>query len=529
MKNFTHQRPVHVVKSLALAIAVILVIVVNILRFYKTDQIPYGFHVDELSGAVTIQCLGTQGVDAHNRRYPVFGELNYGTPKPPTYLYPAMAWGKVFGYTVPSLRLLSAAVFIFSLIGLFFFARFFWGVEFALWTALAGSISPWMWMHSRVAIEPLLAPMFLVWGLYIFLRFRNVWAAMAAGVLFSGALYSYPPFRLYIPLMLGTLWFYTHKIKPVSRALWAIFLVAMILPAIPLAQKIINGEVQSRFNKISIASADYLQSIGKTNSPKDLFQIFTNNYFLHFSGEFLFFKGDPSLVHSTGHFGILSWLDMLGLVCLFILMTGVLLKKLKYCHDTLLSKLVSLRLPRLRQVAGRGALEGRSNPIVVRLLRSLRGTRNDDQWFLLFVLVNIALGIIPSAMTNTEMPNSLRIIASWPFVSLLTGYGIWRMSLRFPLVVPMACVLAAAIFASVFLKEYFYKYPNESAGMFSVWTKLEVERIKDDQGWLDFMYHYRNDDYHARYYLINYHGDTCRESKDLWDNLKKAWISLGVN
>ena len=81
-----------------------------LLSYWQLDRIPYGFHVDELAGSVTIGCLTTEGVDAHNVAYPVFSNVNYGTPKPPTYIYPGIVWGKAFGYSVASLRALSVTV-----------------------------------------------------------------------------------------------------------------------------------------------------------------------------------------------------------------------------------------------------------------------------------------------------------------------------------------------------------------------------------------------------------------------------------
>jgi len=64
------------------------------LHFYQINKIPYGYHVDEMSGSVALGCMATEGVDAHNVKYPLFADLNYGTPKPPTYLYPALLWAK---------------------------------------------------------------------------------------------------------------------------------------------------------------------------------------------------------------------------------------------------------------------------------------------------------------------------------------------------------------------------------------------------------------------------------------------------
>ena len=43
-----------------------------ILCYWRLDRVPYGFHVDEMSGSVDIGCMATEGVDAHNIPHPLF-------------------------------------------------------------------------------------------------------------------------------------------------------------------------------------------------------------------------------------------------------------------------------------------------------------------------------------------------------------------------------------------------------------------------------------------------------------------------
>ena len=97
----------------------LLILTVNIIRFVGLDFSPPGFHVDELSSAVTIQCLATEGVDALNHPYPLFGDVSYGSPKPPTYIYPAALWTKLFGFSIASFRAISAFVVVITFVGLF--------------------------------------------------------------------------------------------------------------------------------------------------------------------------------------------------------------------------------------------------------------------------------------------------------------------------------------------------------------------------------------------------------------------------
>ncbi len=463
---------------------VMIITVACVSRFYKIDQIPYGYHVDELCTAVTEQCLATEGVDAHNNRYPLFGQTNYGTPKPPTYMYPAIVWGKLFNFSVPSLRSFAVAGHFLGILGLFFLGRTLLGTVFGLWAAFAGAISPWTWCVSRVAFESLFAPTFFIWGLYFFFR-RQVYVYWAmAGLLFAASMYSYPPMRLQVPLMLITLWIYAFKRMKTPVSVSIVFLVCLALPLIPLAVKTLNGDLQQRFNYIAITAPGYLKCIGKTNSFKDLLGIFLSNYQLHLSPDFLFFKGDPSLVHSTGHFGILSWLDILALV------TGMFSA----------------------------------------LLFWVRPLRDHNPWqqqkgFLFFLLANIFLGIVPSALTNSEIPNSLRIIGSWPFMCLFTAYFMhWLQRWFWPL--GLMAIIVGFLFFTSFSKVYFGVYQQESKGMFDFWSKDQADAAKTQEDWTKFMIMHYDRDYHFRYFLMQYRKDTCTSTLLKWEKQRQILDSL---
>ena len=118
-------------KKMALGLIIVVVLVLNVLRFWKLDTIPYGFHVDEVGSAVTMQCLAQSGCDAELRRWPLFGFMEYGQDKPPIYIYPGILWVKVFGSTVPSLRAYSVFALLAGILGLFFLSKELYGGAFA--------------------------------------------------------------------------------------------------------------------------------------------------------------------------------------------------------------------------------------------------------------------------------------------------------------------------------------------------------------------------------------------------------------
>ncbi len=448
------------------------------LSYYRLDRVPYGYHVDELSGGVDIGCMATEGVDAHHVPHPVFSNLNYGTPKPPTYIYPAVVWAKVFGYSVASLRALNVTMHLLGIIGLFFLARSFFGWRYALVTVTVASLSPWTWNVSRVAFESLFSATFLIWGMYLFFKPAKIWNSVLAALFFAAAMYSYPPFRVQTPLMLLSLVVYNRWKGPWKLRSWIIFVFTLMLSLIPLVQKTLSGETQQRFNAISIFSKEYLNSIHSPGHLSNIITIFINNYLMHFDRDFLFLRGDPSYVHSTRHFGILSWLDMAALVLILFWLFMLLIKKY------------------------RGL-----NPLVL------------QKHFVLFLAVNILIGVLPAALTNSELPNSLRITGSWPFMCLLSGFFLWQACERWWGGWIPTCVVSI-LFAVAFFNVYFKIFPQEGKGMFDYWTLEQANQIKTDDDWLKFLLFYRHEDYHARYFLMQYRGLSCTQSGDIWERIR---------
>ncbi|NTV30231.1 MAG: hypothetical protein HGA80_09145 [Candidatus Omnitrophica bacterium] len=472
---------------LALALGLFIILAVNILRFYNLNDIPYGAQVDELAGAVTVQCLATEGIDAHKRSWPLFSDLNFGSPKPPTYLYPAVLWTKVFGYSIGSFRALIAFFFLLALLGLFFLGRALASYEYGFWLLLLGSISPWTWNFSRVSFESLTAVTFIVWGLFFVFNSGRLRNLVVSGILFALAMYAYPPVRMQMPLMLLPILLYRSSRGGFAIRETLILLAAFLVAALPLVWQILGGQLMTRFNDISIFSKEYLASVGRTGSWDDLVKLFVWNYGAHFKPDYLFLTGDVNYIHSTRRFGILSWVDVLGLL------SGVVVMILVFF------KLVQVKLQ--------------------------EGT--DARRFIALLVVCILIAIVPAALTNEGLPHSLRTIGAWPFVMLLSGWGLWQGSRLVP-AFNMAGVVLSGIFALALLNVYFREYPQKSRGMFGFWTREEVMAARTEEDWLRFMYRYRAQDYHFRYYLMNNKGLGCSQTRDMWFTLRDYLAAHGA-
>jgi 4-amino-4-deoxy-L-arabinose transferase-like glycosyltransferase len=473
-------------KKIALALMVLVVLALNILRFGKLDTIPYGFHVDEVGSAVTLQCFAERGCDAELRPWPLFGFMEYGQSKPPTYDYPGMLWAKIFGATVPSLRALSVFVLLIGILGLFFLGKQLFGKAFALAVVLAATCSPWAWVVTRVALESYFAPVFAIWGLYFFWRSCRWWDWALAGFLFACAMYTYPPARMQIPLMLATLAGYEWKRRPLRWQPVIALVSVFILSLWPLAMEYWVNSLSRRFNEISIFNKDYLHSLGKTGTPWDMISIFLHNYLLHLSPDFLFLTGDPSYVHSTRHLGIFSGLDIIGLVILLVFLS------------------IALFRPAWRQ-----------NPVIT------------NRGWLIFLAVNFFIGIIPSALTNQELPHALRICGSWPFMMLFTGFMWWAAAQCVTVIWP-ALALAGILCAGVLAYQYFMIYPLESKGMFDFWVMEKAQQLKTQDDWQQFLLVFHRRNYHERYFMVHRLGMTCKQANDIWWQLHDQLDKQGL-
>jgi len=461
-------------KKIALVLIVLVILVLNGLRFWKLDTIPNGYQIDELASAVTVQCFAQSGCDAELTPWPLFGAMQYGQDKPPTYVYPGMLWAKVIGSTVPSLRAYGAFVFLIGLLGLFLLAKQFWGKSFALVVVLAASCSPWTWVFSRVALESYFAPVFAIWGLYFFWR-SNSWLDWAlAAFLFASAMYAYPPARLQIPLMMFTLGLFEWGRRSIRWQSVLSLTVVFILSLLPMIIKYMQGTLSRRFNEIGIFNKDYLYVYGKSETLGDLVSIFFHNYFSHLSAGFLFLTGDSTYLYSTKHLGIFSWLDSAALI---ILMVFLILAVLYRSWD--------------------------QNPVI-------------KHWrWLLFLAVNFFIGIIPSALTNQEIPNALRICGSWPFMILFTGFMWWSAAQCLAAVWP-AIALTGVLFSGVLAYQYFTVYPQESKDFFGYKAKEIAEELVTPLDWKNFLVAFHSQRYHCRYFLVHRLGMSCQQAKDAW-------------
>lgn len=259
-------------------------------RFVGLNDTPAGFYLDEAAGAANLLCISEPRL--------FFEEFpGTGTFFTPTYIYSGAAWTKLFGSSIAAIRAHVAFYSVLTIVAVFFVARSFLGIDGALLAALAASVSPWGFPFARIAWDPPLAPCFAMWGVYGFLRGRPV----IAGLLFAAAMYTYPPARLHVPLIVVAVVYGTYGTYRTYRAGLMLF-ASMAIACVPLVVLTLNGTLTARANALAVWNVD--RPVAR----------FFANLLAHLSPDFLLLRGDLNPRHGTQMFGILSWLDVLAVV-----------------------------------------------------------------------------------------------------------------------------------------------------------------------------------------------------------------------
>jgi hypothetical protein len=400
----------------------------NCIRLIGLESAPPGFYVDEAAGAAQVLCLKETGADYFHQHLPLFskglGGGYYTTP----YLYSEVVWTSLFGNSVYAFRALIALVSLLTVLFLFLWTEKrtrLAGRKFSLeavsslslWVAFIATISPWCFQFSRIAWDPPFSVFFLMLGLYAIEWVittpakTRAWIYDACAMLaFALAAYSYPPVRVQALLVLWVLPWLTWKKKFSLSLLFFIFMIPLFIVSM-------DPEFTARARMLILSSSYPMNPYHDASVLGLVFGLF-EQMFKHFTPEFLFFKGDANLRHSTGEFGVLSYFE--GIV----LVLGV-------CTFARWRKTISSLHRQLLWVGAVGALAG----------------------------------ILPAALTWEGAPHALRAIGAWPFFSLFGGTVLVQvLSLirdsRNRRTVNYALALMGLLFFGTYLKVFFVDYPK---------------------------------------------------------------------
>lgn len=175
-----------------------------VLRLIYLGSMPGGMHQDESFVAWNAFAIFHEGMDSAGHVFPVY-MADWGDGHSALYVWltiPLVALNG--GHVTPFIsRLPQAVVAIFTLAAVYGIVRRLLNREVALWSLLLLAICPWHIMMSRWGLDANLAPGFLVFGFYFFVRGLEKEKYLLLSALFYGlCLYSYAIMWLAVPLVL---------------------------------------------------------------------------------------------------------------------------------------------------------------------------------------------------------------------------------------------------------------------------------------------------------------------------------------
>jgi len=275
------------------------------LRLPGLDRWPPAIHQDEASNGVDGWSLLTTGADRAGRTAPVFLE-GFGAGDNRTSLY---AWLTIpgialFGPGTFATRLPAALAGAWTVLATFLLVRRVRGTGTAACAALVLAATPWSICLSRFGHEASLTPAFAVTALWLAARERPRW--IVAGIVLAAGMYTYPSFRIFLPLVFIAAAILRAGPRP-DRAAATRLVIAFAAGCVPLAVA-------------SIAHPERLLARGASasvfgNLPFGIaLWAFMQQYAAHFLPRFLILHGDGNPLHSPAGMGELLRPEAISLV-----------------------------------------------------------------------------------------------------------------------------------------------------------------------------------------------------------------------
>ena len=300
-----------------------------ILRVYKINSLPlYG---DELTIVYDSYSILKTGRDQTGEFLPL--TLKMGAGRPAGYVYASIPFVAMFGPSIWGVRGLSVLSGLGIIILMYFLSKKIFSEKVGLTASFLTSISLWDIYLSRAGFEAHFALFLTLFGVVLFLYKKYVPMAILWGL----AVFTYPTFKLTIPLMFIALTLFMGIKRLLVEKTFYISIVILLTFAGFAINETFKGRSEERFLRLNVLSDTKViqSSIQKINEQRNLSslpntikpliynkplmytRILFENYIENLSPQFLYLRGDRNPRHNPGEWG------MLYLVELPLLFTGL--------------------------------------------------------------------------------------------------------------------------------------------------------------------------------------------------------------
>src|SRR3989344_9316755 len=309
--------------KLKLSLLLILLLAFS-LRIFKIDQFPATLYGDEQAFAWNAYNILKTGQDEYGNAYPLHFR-SFNDYKAPIPVYLMVPFIEIFGFNTFGIRFLISFASTITVLFTYLLFNQFVTKKISLLGALLLAISPWHMHLSRGFFESTLSLMFLVAGVWIFIkRPYSILKTISASLLFSASLYSYFTPRIYLPVFYLVLFVYNfYFYKEIRKQILKQFLIGaavIFLISIPLLKLSIFDQGTSRINRLISSNQQQIQQevnrdrytsnlpniarIFFHNKVTSWFKFIQNNYLEILSANYWYINGDNSLRYFLGNTGM---------------------------------------------------------------------------------------------------------------------------------------------------------------------------------------------------------------------------------
>ncbi|MBI2196323.1 glycosyltransferase family 39 protein [Candidatus Daviesbacteria bacterium] len=288
----------------------LLLLVVTLIYANSLDRTPVHLNRDELGFSLNAYSIAKTGFDENGRFLPLyFWHLGvmWATP---VIVYLTALFLTIFPLSEITIRLPTVMVGLLNIILIYFLAKkVFDNEKLGLFAALFLALTPVHFIQSRILLDNLFPiPFVLGWMIFLYLFFsrKNLWFLFFAALLLGIGIHSYHATKVIMPIYLILTLIITFKLSK-NKLTILIPLIAFILPLLPLipwlSQYPDTLTDQVRYVGLYDTKLDPISGIITLLKPEIISQRLAV-YLKYFDPTFLFFKGDSSLIHSTGRVGV---------------------------------------------------------------------------------------------------------------------------------------------------------------------------------------------------------------------------------
>ena len=312
-----------------IVILIFLVILASFLRLWQLQTFPPGFSADEATIGYNAYSILKTGADEYGAKFPLAFKA-FSDYQAPLYTYLTIPSISVLGLNEFAVRLPSVIFGILTIITAYFLClEIFKNSTIGLLAAFLLAISPFHIFFSRGAWQANLATFLITLGFYLFTLGLIKGRYLPLSVLtFLASLYSYQSPRLVVPTIgIFLVLLYWKVLWKKKKALFVSFVLGLIF-FIPILFILAGAAGQARFKGVSIfsdsgpvnkinrlrgehSSPNGIVSLVLHNKVQTFSVIAAENYFKHFSPDFLFFKGDTVGRQNIPDMGVLYLFEAL--------------------------------------------------------------------------------------------------------------------------------------------------------------------------------------------------------------------------